>query len=235
MNNQTHCQICGKTADETTLVPAATIRSGVSNQILRDVPTWDKSGFICEADLLSFREAYIESLVQQEMGELSALESEVVQSIARHEIISTLPDDDDEDIRTFGDRMSDALARFGGSWKFLITFGSVLVSWIMLNSLLLLAKPFDPYPFILLNLVLSCLAAVQAPIIMMSQNRQEAKDRLRAQKDYQINLKAELEIRAVHEKIDHLLTQQWQRMAELQHVQIELLQELKSFRRPSDS
>ena len=203
------------------------------NEIRRAIPTWDNAGFICEADVVRFREKYVESLMQQEMGELSSLESAVVQSIARRELISAAPDDDeDEETRTFGDRMSDGLARFGGSWNFLLSFAAMMFIWITANSIALLFKPFDPFPFILLNLVLSCLAAVQAPIIMMSQNRQESKDRTRAQKDYQINLKAELEIRAVHEKIDHLLTHQWQRMAELQDVQIELLQELKSLQKP---
>jgi uncharacterized membrane protein len=109
------------------------------------------------------------------------------------------------DTRTFGERLSDNLASFGGSWVFIISFFSILVSWIALNSLLLLTQPFDPFPFILLNLVLSCLAAIQAPIIMMSQNRQEARDRARAEHDYAINLKAEAEVRALHAKVDSLL------------------------------
>ena len=96
----------------------------------------------------------------------------------------------------------------------------------MLNTTLLVARPADPYPFILLNLVLSCLAAIQAPVIMMSQNRQEAKDRLRSQNDYQINLKAELEIRPLHDKLDHLLSHQWQRLAEMQEIQLDLLSEM---------
>lgn len=106
-------------------------------------------------------------------------------------------------------------------------FGTILLAWIGINSAVLLWKPpFDPYPFILLNLVLSCLAAVQAPVIMMSQNRQEAKDRFRAEYDYQINLKAELEIRHLHEKIDHLLSRQWERLVEIQQIQMELMTEL---------
>jgi uncharacterized membrane protein len=126
--------------------------------------------------------------------------------------------------------MADHLASFGGSWTFIIIFGSILLMWIGLNSLLLLKKPFDPYPFILLNLVLSCLAAIQAPVIMMSQNRQEAKDRLRSQYDYQVNLKAELEIRHLHDKIDHLLSNQWERLVEIQQIQIDLLSELARLR-----
>jgi len=102
-----------------------------------------------------------------------------------------------------------------------------MISWISINTYFLTTKSFDPYPFILLNLVLSCLAAIQAPIIMMSQNRQEARDRNRAEQDYKINLKAELELRQLHQKVDHLLVQQWDRMTEIQEMQMELLEELK--------
>jgi uncharacterized membrane protein len=118
------------------------------------------------------------------------------------------------------------VARFGGSWAFIISFGIFLLLWMAVNSFFLLRKPFDPYPFILLNLILSSIAALQAPIIMMSQNRQEAKDRLRAEHDYQVNLKAELEIRLLSERIDTLISHQWQRLLEIQQIQVELMQEL---------
>ena len=125
-----------------------------------------------------------------------------------------------------GIRKGDKIAVFGGSWKFILVFGSVLLIWIIVNTAVLLWKPFDPYPFILLNLILSCLAAIQAPVIMMSQNRQEAKDRLRSKHDYRVNLKAELEIRHLHEKIDHLMSHQWERLVEIQQIQIELMSEI---------
>ena len=115
---------------------------------------------------------------------------------------------------------------FGGSWIFISLFGAFILIWIVINTVLLMVRPFDPYPFILLNLMLSCLAAVQAPIIMMSQNRQEARDRLRSESDYRVNLKAELEIRHLHEKLDHLLQHQWQRLIEIQQIQIELMNEI---------
>jgi uncharacterized membrane protein len=121
--------------------------------------------------------------------------------------------------------LSDRLASFGGSWTFLIAFFAVLLIWIAINVAWAQRGAFDPFPFILLNLVLSCLAAIQAPIIMMSQQRQESKDRLRSLNDYRVNLKAELEIRHLHEKLDHLISRQWQRLAEIQELQIELLQE----------
>ena len=126
---------------------------------------------------------------------------------------------------TFGELLSDRIAEFGGSWGFLLVFGAVMALWIGINSLTLLSRPFDPYPYILLNLLLSCLAAIQAPVIMMSQNRQEARDRLRAEHDYQINLKAELEIRNLHEKMDHLVHRQWEKLMEIQQIQMDLMEE----------
>lgn len=138
----------------------------------------------------------------------------------------TAIDADFEQELSFGARLADGIASFGGSWAFIIVFGVFIMLWITVNVLALLWKPPDPYPFILLNLILSCLAALQAPVIMMSQNRQEAKDRLRSEHDYRVNLKAELEIRQLHEKIDHLLLHQWERLAEIQQVQIELLNEV---------
>ena len=127
---------------------------------------------------------------------------------------------------TLGERLADKIATFGGSWTFLICFAIFLGLWITINTVVMVTRPTDPYPFILLNLILSCLAAIQAPIIMMSQNRQEAKDRLRSQNDYQINLKAELEIQHLHEKLDHLLLHQWERLAQIQEIQLDLLSEM---------
>ena len=127
--------------------------------------------------------------------------------------------------RSFGARAADLVASFGGSWTFILLFLLVLVIWMAINASRFLGANFDPYPFILLNLVLSCVAAIQAPIIMMSQRRTEAKDRMRAENDYKVNLKAELEIRHLHEKFDHQLARQWARLAEIQRIQIEMLEE----------
>jgi uncharacterized membrane protein len=129
---------------------------------------------------------------------------------------------------SFGLRLADRVASFGGSWTFIIIFVTVLLAWIAINTVVLLKKPFDPFPYILLNLILSCIAAIQAPVILMSQNRQEGKDRLKAEHDYRVNLKAEFEIRSLHEKIDHMLVHQWQRLMEIQQVQTDLLSELRS-------
>jgi uncharacterized membrane protein len=150
----------------------------------------------------------------------------VVESLREHELLSENIDAEFEQKWTLGERMADRIATFGGSWSFLILFGVFLALWVGMNSLVLVSRPLDPYPFIFLNLVLSCLAAIQAPVIMMSQNRQEAKDRLRSQHDYQVNLKAELEIRHLHEKVDHLLSHQWQRLMQIQELQLEMLSDL---------
>ena len=146
-------------------------------------------------------------------------------SIAAQDTISENVEDSFAEQRSFGERVSDVLAEFGGSWRFLISFAVVLIGWMAVNVVTGEKQAFDPYPFILLNLVLSCLAAIQAPVIMMSQKRTEAKDRLRALNDYQVNLKAELEIRHLHEKMDYLITRQWQRLAEIQQIQLEIMQE----------
>jgi len=221
------CQICGKDAEERELISASLVRPSVVNVITRTFPGWSEDGFICTDDLSRFRNEYMNQILETEKGELSSLEKEVVESLSKHEILSTHIDQEYESALSLGERLSDRMAAFGGSWRFIVIFASILILWILSNSVMLLFKPFDPYPYILLNLVLSCLAAVQAPIIMMSQNRQEAKDRVRAAHDYQINLKAELEIRHLHQKIDHLLSSQWKHLVEIQELQLELMEEIR--------
>jgi uncharacterized membrane protein len=127
-----------------------------------------------------------------------------------------------------GQRVADKVATFGGSWTFILSFLAFLLLWIAANAFILMNKGFDPYPFILLNLILSCLAALQAPVIMMSQNRQEEKDRERARNDYMVNLKSELEIRLLHEKLDHLILHQEQSLIEIQRVQIDMMNDILS-------
>ena len=220
------CNICGKTKARSRMMPAALVRNAVAEQIKRSYPDWKPEGYICQSDLNQFRMQYIQNLLESEKGELTTLDHDVLESLQRHETLSSNVNAEFEKDSTLGEKMADGVASFGGSWKFITIFASILVIWIALNSFLLLKKPFDPYPFILLNLVLSCLAAIQAPVIMMSQNRQESKDRLRSQHDYRVNLKAELEIRQLHDKIDHLLSHQWERLVEIQQIQIDLLSEL---------
>src|SRR5881396_1248927 len=220
------CQICKKHKSPHDGMLAELIRPSLLEFIKKRMPDLDSNGFICLDDMGEFRKDYIKEVLQDEIGELSVLDNEVIESLHQHEILASNIEEQFERKLTFGERLSDQIASFGGSWRFIILFGVVLVLWIILNAALLLNRGFDPYPFILLNLILSCLAAMQAPIIMMSQNRAELRDRLRSENDYKINLKAELEIRHLHEKIDHLLRRQYNRLFEIQQIQIELLQEI---------
>jgi uncharacterized membrane protein len=207
-------------------VSGAIVREPIAELIRLDFPDWSPEKFICDEDLTRYRGRYVHALLESERGELSTLEQDVVRSLREHELLSANVDSDFDRDRDFGERLADRIATFGGSWTFLICFGSFVAIWILGNSFVFFTRIVDPYPFILLNLVLSCIAAIQAPVIMMSQNRQEVKDRIRSRHDYQVNLKAELEIRQLHEKLDHLLSHQWERLVEIQEIQLELLSEM---------
>lgn len=221
------CQICGNT-QFSKLHPGVLVRPVIAELIQKETGKWSEDGWICTEDLQRFRNEYVQSLLETEKGELSVLDKEVLDSLKQQEILSRNPDDELQSGLTWGQRLADKIAAVGGSWTFILWFAFVLLIWVVINSISFFSHPFDPYPYILLNLVLSCLASVQAPIIMMSQNRQEARDRLHAMRDYQVNLKAELEIRHLHQKIDHLLTHQWERLIEIQEIQMELIDELRS-------
>jgi uncharacterized membrane protein len=219
-----HCVVCDKDWPARNVNQLDVVRPSLLDRIRAEHPDLPAEGYICDTDLDHYRSRYVAELLGQERGELTKLEKEVVQSLADHEVLAENIETEFAGHRTLGERLSDQLASFGGSWTFIGIFFLILVVWMAFNVLALKEQIFDPYPFILLNLVLSCLAAIQAPIIMMSQNRQEAKDRLRSENDYRVNLKAELEIRHLHEKIDHILTRQWERLAEIQQIQLEMLQ-----------
>ena len=225
-SRQRTCAICGKSCSSHNVVSGEMVRSEIAAEILKSHPDWSPDKFICRVDLATFRGKYVHCLLESEKGELSSLEHEVIRSLREHELLSADVESEFQQKWSFGERLADKIATFGGSWAFLICFGVFLVIWIGMNSLVLLERPLDPYPFIFLNLLLSCLAAIQAPVIMMSQNRQEAKDRIRSQHDYKVNLKAELEIRHLHEKLDHLLSHQWDRLVQIQELQLELLADL---------
>ncbi len=160
-----------------------------------------------------------------EAGESEQL---VVDRLTKRLHISRNSNRDYEETLSFGDRLADRIAIFGGSWTFILIFLSLLLAWVVLNSFVLVwfHGGFDPYPYIFLNLILSMLAALQAPVIMMSQNRHSAKDRAAAEHDYEVNLKAELEILALHQKVDHLREKQWEELVAMQQHQISLLTKL---------
>jgi uncharacterized membrane protein len=221
------CQICGQHRRKTEMLPVQLIRKPIVERIRKTQPGIDPEGFVCMQDMNRLRAEYVQSVIEDDKGELSAIEQDVVKSLEEQEILSSNINTEYDQQLTVGERLADKIADFGGSWKFIGIFAVILFSWMLVNSVALFwTKPFDPYPYIFLNLVLSCLAAIQAPIIMMSQNRQETRDRLQAEHDYRVNLKAEMEIRTLHEKMDHLLVNQWERLLEIQAIQTELMQEL---------
>jgi uncharacterized membrane protein len=218
--------ISGRKFRKRDLVRIDTLRPSLADRIRADHPDLPKGARVSREELGRYRMRYMEELLQQEHGEFSELDRQVVESIARQDTISENSEEEFEEHRTFPDRVSDNMAAFGGSWWFLISFATVLLVWIGINLFEGLNSAFDPYPFILLNLLLSCIAAIQAPVIMMSQKRQEVKDRLRSFNEYRVNLKAELEVRHLHEKLDYLISRQWTRLAEMQQMQLDAMNEL---------
>jgi uncharacterized membrane protein len=218
--------LSGKTFSVEEQVSGIGIRKPLLDFIKKEHPDFDESHLMSIQELNNFREKYIAGFLTRELGTLTNMEETVIKSMREHSILSEKPESDNTADLTFGQRVADHVATFGGSWTFIISFGGFLVVWIAINVIFLANKGFDPYPFILLNLILSCIAALQAPVIMMSQNRQEEKDRERAKKDYMINLKSELEIRILHEKMDHLLMHQQQELLEIQRVQIEMMNDI---------
>ncbi|MUV03919.1 DUF1003 domain-containing protein [Flavobacterium rakeshii] len=208
-------------------VSAKLVREPILNIIKKDHPDFDENCSLSLSELGHYRKKYISDFMNTQMGELTDMEQKVVESLNEKTLISnTLADEEESTTYTVGQRVADKVATFGGSWTFIISFLVFLLAWIALNVFWLANNGFDPYPFILLNLILSCLAALQAPVIMMSQNRQEEKDRERAKNDYLINLKSELEIRLLHEKLDHLILHQEQSLIEIQRVQIDMMNDI---------
>ena len=219
------CQICKEEKKLKDVIPAELVRDSIVNTIKKKHPDWNAKGYICYNDLNKFRIEHVQDVLETEKGEVSDLEAEVVKSLKEHEILTKNVNVEFEQKQTFGQRFADKVTTLVGSWTFIISFLVVLFVWIAVNSIVLILKPFDAYPYILLNLVLSCIAAIQAPVIMMSQNRQNEKDRLRSEHDYKTDLKAELEIRHINAKIDQLISHQWQRLLEIQRIQMELMED----------
>lgn len=218
------CAISGKACSPEHAVSLSALHQTIQQYIFRNYPGTTSDSMISDEQLINLEKNYLNEILTNELGELDDLEKEVLTSISHSKILSEKIEDILDEEITFGDRLSDKVASFGGSWKFIIAFFSFMAFWIVLNVVLLHDKVFDPYPFILLNLLLSCLASIQAPLIMMSQNRVEAKDRARSEHDYKINLKSELEIQLLHKKIDHLLIHQNKHLLEMQRIQAEMME-----------
>jgi uncharacterized membrane protein len=202
------------------------LREGIFDLIKAEYPGFGNEDHISLDELNKYRRSYLTSLIIKEKGELAIIDGDVMYAIKNNSILSENIQDEIEATLTTGQKLADKIAVFGGSWTFIITFFSFILVWMSINIWILATRPFDAFPFILLNLILSCLAAIQAPIIMMSQNRQEQKDRQRGEHDYKINLKAELEIKLLSEKIDHLLVHQNKILLEIQEVQTDYLEDL---------
>lgn len=207
-------------------VSATVIKPVILELILSDYPGITQDSYISIDELNKYRRIYLANLIIEDKGELAVLDKDVVEAIKQNTVLSEKILEINESNPTLGQKLADKIALFGGSWAFIIFFFSFIIIWMGANIWFLSTGAFDPYPFILLNLILSCLASIQAPIIMMSQNRQEQKDRLRNEQDYKINLKAELEIRLLSEKIDHLLVQQNKKLIEIQEIQMDYFEDL---------
>ena len=222
------CAVTGKSQPITKLFVLRELRPNIAHTLRVRHPELAEDSRVSLDTVNAARLEYMRDLLETQVGDLTRLDEEVVESLHKHEVLSERPLSETEEVHqlTFGQRLADKIADFGGSWTFIISFCLFLMLWIVINAGVLLKQPFDPYPFILLNLMLSFLASLQAPVIMMSQNRQEARDRQHAEGDYKINLKAELEIRHLHEKMDYLLHQHATKLMEVQQIQLDLLREL---------
>lgn len=220
------CYITHKSIDESHAVKGLSIRDTLLSFIHENHPDFTVNDYISRSEFDRIRRTYLLHIVTLENDDLTQVQQQVLDAIANNKILSEDVEPIIENQLSIGQRAADRIAEFGGSWTFITLFFGVLVSWIIMNAWFLGKTPFDPYPFILLNLILSCLAAVQAPIIMMSQNRVEQKDRIRSENDYKINLKAELEIKLLHEKLDHLTFTQNRRIIEVHQMEIEYLDDI---------
>lgn len=221
------CCVCGRRRPDAQIVRLRGLRRALASHLERTRGTeLAPDARVCIDCRNQARLALLIEQLEAERGELSQVEAEVARKAAAHLAIAEHLDEEFVRTTTRGQRFADRVAAIGGSWPFVLGFVGLLVVWCGWNTWLLRAQAFDPYPYILLNLILSCIAALQAPIIMMSQNRMAARDRMQADQDFRINLKAEIEIASLHDKLDHVLHGQWQHMVELQEMQIELLNEI---------
>jgi uncharacterized membrane protein len=224
---QQQCVIKGKSYSESEGMVYGQLRPSVQEFLKTLKGDWKPDSFISYNALNDLLRAYIANVTSEEIKEHQLLAKKIQDRFQFDETLRPINPDLEVRPPSFGERVSDKIADFGGSWTFIIIFFVILIGWMIINAVMLGTKAFDPYPFILLNLVLSCIAAVQAPVIMMSQNRQETKDRARGEYDFKVNMKAETEVRLLHEKIDHLLLHQHQNMVELFQLQLDVMQQLQ--------
>jgi uncharacterized membrane protein len=224
------CVVCHSA--KVNLVSAHAIDANLSQFIALELPdSWNENAFICFNHLSELKIKYVSKLIQSGNELEPALIADVIESYTNNELLTQLPVYNNQEIK-FSERLADKIAEFGGSRAFIISFMIILFGWMILNSTLIIIKPFDPYPFIFLNLVLSCLAAIQAPVIMMSQNRKQQRDDRRAEEDYKVNLKAEIELQLLHDKMNHLV---YHLIPDLLSKQQELAKEVRMMRKEKDN
>jgi len=219
------CQICNIDVPIDDAIPVDLIREALVPLIESKANPWDPKGYISLQELNKARAEHVEKLLKSDDADTERVNREIYKSVQEHELLAKNVDIEFDKTRSFGERSADKIAAFGGSWKFIWLFAILLVLLMGVNTSIIMAKPVDPFPYIFLNLILSCLAAIQAPVIMMSQNRQEERDRMRGENDYKVNMKAEIEVRAMNEKIDKLLNDQWKHLLEIQQMQMDMIQE----------
>lgn len=215
------CSVSNKEYNLSECYRLGVLHNKLADLIRQDFPDIKDEDFVSIEQVTLYRKKYLINLIEQERGDVNLLEQKVLEAISKNKILTENIEEEIKEDLTLGQKLADKIALFGGSWAFIIFFFLFIIVWMSVNVFALAAKPFDPYPFILLNLILSCIAAIQAPIIMMSQNRKEDKDRKRSENDYKVNLKAELEIQLLHEKLDHLIVHQNKKLLEIQELQVE--------------
>ncbi|MFC6323724.1 DUF1003 domain-containing protein [Companilactobacillus baiquanensis] len=225
--NQT-CVICDNHFSATEGLFIRDLNPKLTESIYRIIPNAKNSSFICLKDIQKIRLTQMQEMVDKDLEKDRKMNASLQKELAKDNYVTRNINDTIHGKLTRGQKLADLVARFGGSWGFIITFVIILVLWMGINVTHFLGVNFDPYPFILLNLFLSCIAAIQAPIIMMSQNRQADRDRFDAENDYRTNSKSEMEIRILHEKVDQLNEVQWPHILEIQKMQISILSELEN-------
>ena len=220
------CSITNQVINQDESVKGDTLRDYLLIFIQKEFPEFTTESYISIDELNKFRRKYMVELAQVEVEEFNKLREDSLNAVSEENLSNLRKDTKIGKELTLGQRVADGVAKFGGSWTFIFIFFSFLFGWMGINIFLFAGHPYDPYPFILLNLILSCLAAIQAPIIMMSQNRQEEKDRIRGEEDYKTDLKSGIEVSLLHKKIDYLIINQSKRLVEMHEIQTDYLSQI---------
>ncbi|WP_125544978.1 DUF1003 domain-containing protein [Levilactobacillus lindianensis] len=226
-DNQVTCLVDGEPVSLETSLQLAELDVGLRNRVKREFPQSQPGDYICGHHLLKYRLEHVDAMINADLKQTKKINNKLTKALQSDDYDIVDVNETLTESLTFGQKVSDDVAHFGGSWGFIFAFMFVLLAWMIVNGLHLFGINFDNYPFILLNLVLSCVAAIQAPIIMMSQNRSADRDRMMAENDYHVNLKSEHELRLLHAKVDHLAQNQVPHTMEIARFQLEILGEIR--------